>query len=103
MAVAISKFSISIMSAMIVSELSEEFKVKQHISFMLSILPKGTECVGVRLLPIVSLSKQYEIDFEHPAFEEGMTIETDWTRTCWRSTEEEIEAGEPTIQEESIF
>lgn len=58
-------------------------RVREHVDFLLQILPKGTvfvKCIG---LNIVDLSLPYSLSFLHPWFDDGTTFEDNWIRASY--------------------
>jgi hypothetical protein len=67
----------------VVSEALIQNKIAEEVDFLLRLLPKGTIFVSQERLAIVSLSIPFVLTFEHPMFEDGTEIQTDYVRTAW--------------------
>ena len=54
---------------------------------LLSVLPRGTECIAIDEGGITGLSKPFRFTLKHPYFKPGMRIELDYIRACWANSE----------------
>ena len=54
-----------------------------QIDLLMQILPPDTKYIDSEELPVVGLAKQYKVTFEHPWFQQGTEIVTEWRREVY--------------------
>jgi|ERR1035437_360821 hypothetical protein len=57
--------------------------IDKEATRVLSNMPEGTKYLGHSVMPVTSLCVPYVMVFEHPAFQDGTKLETDWVRHCY--------------------
>lgn len=66
--------------------LEKDDPIQKEIDFLLSILPEGTMFCGAKKRGIEGSALVWDLNFEHPLFEDGTKIETEYVRVCWVDT-----------------
>lgn len=57
-----------------------EQKVSDEAMFLLSVMPRGTRYLGHERMSRIDLYHSYLLKFDHPGFEDGSKVETDYVR-----------------------
>jgi len=66
---------------------SNEEMIKEHVAMVLPFLPPNTKYLGYSgPQSIVSLLMRYVLAFEHPWFEDGSKIDSNWVRAVYPDT-----------------